>query len=534
MKPIIGNLCRATALCALFLGGFTACNSKDEAVDSAGKQQEVVFLFDAKKVMETKAIEAVTDPVLCDYAGQEMTVDITLTGPAGTVEIVGKSVSLFGSNFKTAPILLPSGNYTVESVIIYSGENVFYAGVLPAGAFSAFIPEGYLMGEQSFTVTNFTKPTVILYVLCARGEKATDFGMPKFQINKVEVNCFDLFFNVCDPEQGGEHIVGSGVIELWSADGNELIYRDAYGSGNIATICFADDKNIADNTTEIYKLVVKLNPPVAQTIVATISVADLLKFKESPSWNDQMNAIHVVYCGGTPFCIPLPGVICGGPDPDPDPECDGLAELYDNFNYYTAFDQLFSVGPWAIFNGASLGIPSLDASLGLQTESNNGKNKQYSEMSFVAGANDATHRIYTFQTKRFKFNQLDNIAFEHWLRSVRIETPNDRHKFIAKATLELWDDFSMVATKIDYWSTPDSDPLSATGNGDWHYVPAPKYGDPFPSDLVKDGCYYLKIIVEIMPVAQKNGDPVIFEAGRTYYLGIDNLVKYTGENPNQI
>ncbi|MGL5014647.1 MAG: hypothetical protein ACRC6V_10210 [Bacteroidales bacterium] len=527
-----------------FIGALsTSCSSKDEGVNTSVKQ-EVTFQLDAKTVMDTKA--AIDGYAECNSDNVPMQVTIELTGTEN--KIIEELVTLYGDSYKTAPVLLKSGEYTVVSVTVHNGSNVIYSGVsgvsVPLPEFAAFIPSEYLMGVQKFTVTDYTKPTIPLYVLCAQGEPASKFGMPKFQINRIEVNCFDLFFNVCDPEQGNEHIVGSGTIELWTEDGESKLYSDSFGSQNIATLCFADDLTITDNSQEKYRLVVNINPPAplaAQKTVALVSVESLLKYKDikatstTSGWDDQMNAIHVIICGGNPFCLPIPGVICDGEDPDPDPTCDGLANLYDNFNVYSSINGLFVDGPWAKFNGASLNIPSSDTSLGLQLESNNGKNKQYTEMSFVAGANDATVRVYEFQTKRFKFSQGQNIAFEHWLRSVRTATANDKHKFIAKATLELWNDFGVLTeTKIDWWSTPNDEPLSATGNGDWHYVPAPKYKDPFPNDQVPDGCYYLKIKVEIMPTEQKKGDPVIFEEGRRYYLGIDNLVKYSGENPNQI
>ncbi|MGL4994091.1 MAG: hypothetical protein ACRC6R_08245 [Bacteroidales bacterium] len=543
MKTVISKLF-SSFLFVAFVGSLaTSCSSKDE-IDNPTSKQEVVFQLDAKTVMDTKA--AIEGYAECLTDNSPMQVAIELTGPES--KTINEFVSLYGDNYKTAPVLLKSGEYTVQSVTVYNGGNVIYSGVSgisnPLPEFATFIPSEYLMGVQKFTVNDYTKPTVPLYVLCAKGEPASKFGMPKFQINRIEVNCFDLFFNVCDPEQGNEHIVGSGIIQLWKEDGSVKLYEDSFGSENIATLCFADDLTITDNTTEKYLLVVRLNPPAplaAQTTIAVVSVDQLLRFKEvvatenTSGWDAEMNAVHVIVCGGTPFCLPIPGILCDGEDPDPDPECDGLTNLYDNFNNYVALNGLFVDGPWVNFNGASLDVASSDASLGLQTESNNGKNKQYAEMSFVAGENDATTRIYDFRTKRFKFKQGENIAFEHWLRSVRDVTSNDKHKFIAKATLELWNDFGILTeTKIDWWSTPDSDPLTATGNGDWHYVPAPKYGDPFPNEQVVDGCYYLKIRVEIMPIEQKKGDPVIFEQGRRYYLGIDNLVKYSGENPNQI
>lgn len=536
-------------LMGMFALALFSCTN-EELPEVKKDTSEVTFSFDAKKVMDTKAYTAVEGYSFCIDEEIALSVNIKLEGSAGEINLDALDLNLYGGNYKTAPYELKTDTYTVMSVLVYKKgtTEVVYSGVdgtkTPQPAFAQFIPEDYWMTKQTFKLDEYTKPTVPLYVLCARGENATNFGMPKFQLNLTEVNCFDMFFNVCDPMLDNEHIVGSGIVELYdivagTPETYKLLYSDAFGNENLATLCFPDKlySPYEDNTNEFYLLKVTLNHyPTPVVYIKKISVASLLKFKESTAWSSSMNALHIVYCGGD-FCIPFPDVECKpDPDPDPDPSCDGLATLYDNFNSYKTFNELFTVGPWKSFNGADKDNASSDTSLGLQTESNNGKNKQYAEMSFKYEQNTSdVYKEYDFETKTFKFKQGEHIAFEHWLRSVREATSNDKHKFKAIATLQLWsDNGQMVQQKVDEWVTPESDPLTATGNGDWHYVPAPKYNDPFPSSLIQDGCYYLKVNVKVYPETQKNGEGTFFEAGRTYYLGIDNLVKYSGENPNQI
>ncbi|MGL5893721.1 MAG: hypothetical protein ACRCZM_03800, partial [Bacteroidales bacterium] len=323
---------------AFAIFAFNACSSKDNP-DVPSSKQEVTFQLDAKTVMETKA--AIAGYAECVADNIPLKVNIVLSG-AENVSITDEVVSLFGDNYKTAPILLKSGEYTVESVTVYNGSSVIYSGVKAPAEFATFIPDGYLMGQQKFTVTDYTKPTVPLYVLCAKGEPAEKFGMPKFQINRVEVNCFDLFFNVCNPLMGNEHEVGEGVISVYDVKGGNLLYSDEFASGNIATLCFGNDLTKDDNDESYYIEVVLSNQflvgaPV--TLSGSATVEQLLRYKEANNWDVDMNAIHVEYCGQTTFCL-FPGLICE--------VCD--TQLNENFERYSDINDFYLKSGWMNLN----------------------------------------------------------------------------------------------------------------------------------------------------------------------------------------
>ncbi|MGL4994089.1 MAG: hypothetical protein ACRC6R_08235 [Bacteroidales bacterium] len=453
---------------AFAIFAFNACSSKDSTeVPSSG--QEVTFQLDAKTVMETKA--AIAGYTECNDTNIPLQVSIVLSGTEDVV-ISDEPVNLFGDNYKTAPILLKSGEYTVESVTVYNGTTVIYSGVKAPAEFATFIPDGYLMGEQKFTVTDYTKPTVPLYVLCAKGEPANKFGMPKFQINRIEVNCFDLFFNVCDPTKGNEHEVGTGMISVYDKVDGNLLYSDEFGEGNIATLCFANDLTKLD-AEEVYYIEVVLNnsflvgTPV--TLSGNATVEQLLKYKEASNWDEDMNAIHVQYCGQTTFCL-LPGLICD--------ICE--TQLYEDFERYSDINQFYEKSGWLNLNGG-------EDMLLRHPEDN---------QWMLAIGND---REFMWKTVKFAYTSGDVVSLDAFVKSYAKEW----NKWDAVVTLALADEDGNIIEG----TMKDIKMSSPCGHASWTTIPRCGF-----TPEVESGCYRLYVKVKL-------AETCIGE----YYFGMDNV-----------
>lgn len=337
---------------------FYSCSTKEDAPQSE-ETNAVTFEFDANMVVSKTApaspdYVAVPGYELCKTPNVPMKVSIKLAEVADPIILDVKS---FDGVYKTDPYELPANKtYTVSSVIVYNSvipSQVIYSGVVSPSLLSTFVPgptsgpTSYFMGQQQFTLLPYTKPTVKLYVLCTKDYNATDFGMPKFEINRIEVTCFDIFFNVCDKNR--EHVVGKGMVEVYDHQGGRLLYSDEFNggtldqhgnptsAGNLATICFGDDLT-KDNATESYYIKITftnpdmLNPNHVFSGVATVE--ELLKFKQSPRWDVSMNALHLMVCDEGTFCL-LPRVIC---------ECSGA--LYEDFQTYSDINDFYERSGW--------------------------------------------------------------------------------------------------------------------------------------------------------------------------------------------
>lgn len=282
---------------------FYSCSSKED-VSQGDETQSVSFEFDAYTVVsQSKAVGdsvPVGDYTLCKSPNVPMSVSIKLNEIPTPIVL---DVKMMGGVYKTDPYELPVGTYTVNSVTVFNSSSpsqVIYSGVAVGSLLSKFVPgpesgsNSYFMGEQQFSLMKYTKPTVKLYVLCAKGFTATAFGMPKFEINRIEVTCFDLFINVCNETK--EHFVGEGKLQVWDklpAQGGKLLFEDTFGDGNIATLCFADNTSISD-LSEKYQIAVVFTGKPA--VYQEMTVADLLKFHQWKNWNATMNAVHVNWC----------------------------------------------------------------------------------------------------------------------------------------------------------------------------------------------------------------------------------------------
>lgn len=413
-KNIIWSL--LTFVCSTFF--FYACSTKDDVPQTTDETASVTFEFDANTIASETKGNLPTDPVavpgitLCNTNNVPLSVDIKLTGPTGVVNIIGEAVKEFNGKYKTNPYELPAGTYTVNAVTVYNAptSTVIYSGVKTPSTFAAFVPAGYFMDQQTFTLAKYTKPTVPFYVLCARDYNATDFGMPKFELNRIEVTCFDMFFNVCD--KNGEHMVGVGTIKVYDEENGTLLYQDAFdggvldddgnptSEGNIATLCFADDLT-KDNATESYYIVVNFTNPdmlnSQNTFAGEATVEDLLKFKDSPNWSVSMNALHLIICDdGTPFCL-LPGVICD--------ECNG--GLDENFQNYKDINDFYARSGWTAPSGQNeqLALTNLNKYILAISPADEDKDRAY----------------FKWTTKVFKYSPSHNIRFNFFVKRVEVD-----------------------------------------------------------------------------------------------------------------
>lgn len=413
-KNIVWSL--LTLLCGTFF--FYACSTKDDVPPATDETASVTFEFDANTIASGTKGNLPSDPVavpgvtLCNTDNVPLSVDIKLTGPNGVVNITAEEVKEFNGKYKTNPYELPAGTYTVNAVTVYnaSTSTVIYSGVKTPSTFAAFVPAGYFMDQQTFTLAKYTKPTVPFYVLCAKDYNATDFGMPKFELNRIEVTCFDIFFNVCD--KNGEHMVGVGTIKVYDKENGALLYQDAFdggvldnegnptSEGNIATLCFADDLT-KNNATESYYIVVNFTNPdmlnSQHTFAGEATVEDLLKFEDSPSWSVSMNALHLIVCDDdTPFCL-LPGVICD--------ECNG--GLNEDFQNYADINDFYARSGWSAPSGQNeqLALTNLNKYILAISPADSDKNREY----------------FKWTTKVFKHSPSHNIRFNFFVKRVIVD-----------------------------------------------------------------------------------------------------------------
>lgn len=426
---------------------YTGC-STNEQQPVEDEKTEVTFQFDAKALIDAKG-SSITDgyqKCLDQIDVNSLKVNITITGPENKT-LTNVPVKLYGSDFMTAPIELKPGTYTVTNVVVYSGITPVYAGVVddqnpntPLPLFASFIPSDELMGNKKFTLLNYTKPTVTLYVLCAKYDPASSFGMPKFQLSFVEVTCFDIFVNVCD--KNGVHVVGEGTVYLIphgtpmngsQPDYTKAIYKDNFSggaiengrpvsAGDLATVCFPNNLDKADNL-EIYDLVLVVNNAISQQIFTyVVTVEDLLRYKESDLWDSQLNVIHIQYCDGIPFCI-LPNRDCGGGNSQCGPFMPGKNGLED-FNSYNTKVALQAAWPWTIKNTDKISVIGLQATAATDADDYiYVKGNQQGEVTWTSSVfNFRNGDIIEFDAAIRKLNSLDQPgepggnSFDAWLK----------------------------------------------------------------------------------------------------------------------
>ncbi|MGL4779395.1 MAG: hypothetical protein ACRCXN_01000, partial [Bacteroidales bacterium] len=160
-----------------------------------------------------------------------------------------------------------------------------------------------------------------------------------------------------------------------------------------------NNMEIADNN-EVYDLVFHISNALEQQIFTqTVTVENLLKFKESDLWDESMNAIHVEYCGGIPFCI-IPNDDCGGNTGDCVPFMQGASNKED-FQIYADNAALEAAWPWEIKN------VNLISMIGIQ-----GTSDKY---VYVKGNQQGE---ITWKSQQFKFTKGDKILIDAAIRKL--------------------------------------------------------------------------------------------------------------------
>lgn len=362
-----------SGITAIFLLGFYAC-SDEENQSNAEKtgNGKVEFILDSKKLMDTR-LDAVDGYNTCNPNNEEMYVTIKLSkiekgvgdwdvmASVITHPDITKKISSYGGDWKTDPEELDSKyEYRVDLVTVHdqAKTTTFHSSVEHDANYAAFIPEGKHNREILFSVTPYTKETASLFVLCALGEDANDFGMPKFEINRTDVTCFDIFINVCDAN--GEHMVGEGTISLFRGKRNSdgiisksegaAIYTDDFGEGNLATLCFPDNISIPNKddysqSTELFWVEAtftnyEVDGHATQGFGVTLEQLLMYKDPTNSNWDASMNAVHLWLCG-TPFSCIVPGT-CDPVIQCPDFTCVDFndfpvnaapAKLYDQYGW---------------------------------------------------------------------------------------------------------------------------------------------------------------------------------------------------------
>lgn len=323
-------------ICSSVLFGFYSCSEEDDYISKEGDMGQVEFSIDSKKLVDTR-VEVTQDYTACNPYNEGLYVTINLKkmdkdktdwDTADDHPAITKPLKLYGGVLKAEPHELDATKkYRVELVSVHnqSKTQYYHSSVAHGSTYAVFIPEGKHNSEQVFTVKPYTKENQELFVLCARGENANSFGMPKFGLHRINVTCFDLFINVCDENQ--EHVVGEGTLNLYEGKRNPdgtitksndtPIYSDEFGSGDLATLCFPDDLTIpnkADYTqsTELFYVEAVFTNYTPESIGATqgfgVTLEQLLLYKDATNinWDSSMNAVHLWLCG-TPFSCIVPG-----------------------------------------------------------------------------------------------------------------------------------------------------------------------------------------------------------------------------------
>ncbi|MGL5730698.1 MAG: hypothetical protein ACRCX5_06225, partial [Bacteroidales bacterium] len=274
IRPIFGSM-------LFLLSGFLMISCSNDSPSGQEQQsEEVIFEFDLNQIVETKATVEPIEEAAC--GGEELTatpysfVIKTWHLESNTEHELKGTLGTFNGKLKSDPIHLPTGTHKLLDAKVHKGGPVLYQAVMPDSKFAAFVPAEYHLGS-TFTVLPYTKPTVTNFMLCTIGHSSEEFGMPKFELQRVETYCFDLFVNVCDPKLNNEHFVGKGSVKVYSKEGGNLLWEDTDGfdEGKIGTVCFAD---YLDNPSKSYYIEISLNNnflnPKPQIYAGTVPVSE--------------------------------------------------------------------------------------------------------------------------------------------------------------------------------------------------------------------------------------------------------------------
>lgn len=302
------RLIKAYGMVLLAIFSWISCNR--DVTNQEQQIEPVVFEFDLNQIAESKSEVITSEEAICGTE-DERTINTPYSFVVRTHHLESNTehelkgtLGKFNGKLKSDPVFLPVGNHKLMDAKVHKGGPVLYQAVMPDSKFAAFVPSQYHLGT-SFYVSPYTKPTVSSFMLCTMGHSSHEFGMPKFEVQRVETYCFDLFVNVCDPAMDNEHFVGKGSVKVFSQKGGNLLWedKDGFDEGKIATICFAD---YLDDPNDSYYIEILINNSFLDTPVkyaGTVPVTELLKFKLLKQWSNSMNALHIQLCPGKDNCF---------------------------------------------------------------------------------------------------------------------------------------------------------------------------------------------------------------------------------------
>lgn len=148
---------------AFILGSLTLGGCAFDPIEESNSVP-VIFSINAEQIIDTKSTEEY--PACTNSYPSQPTLQLTLQGENGTLVLENMPLVVNSLSLKTEPIFLPSGSYTLTAARVTNETTTLYRGVSLDEALHPFIPVGHRMGEQSFTLNSYTKPTLPLYLLC--------------------------------------------------------------------------------------------------------------------------------------------------------------------------------------------------------------------------------------------------------------------------------------------------------------------------------------------------------------------------------
>ena len=308
------NLSKVCAL-LLLIGSFSAC-VQEETIDQPNQTQDVSFSFnigdrgtkiegDIPEYEGIDGCKSMEDLQALATAGK-LNANITLSteedpedDAAFTITLPVKNLT--GGKLQTLAYALAKGKYYVHAATITSTEtgdiNPLFSGVKIGSKYAAYIPDGQLMTEYSFTIGDdqlFKKTPIDLWVLCASKITPEDFGFVKWNINYVRAFCIPFMVNVCKDEDGDVSGKGSVKIEYKEIDGTyTVLHQFNFDSdGAYGEFCFKDDYG-RENKDELHKITLAVGSILSEKVV---SLKDLLEYEKSTAWDKEKKFLHLNFC----------------------------------------------------------------------------------------------------------------------------------------------------------------------------------------------------------------------------------------------
>lgn len=315
-------------LAALFTAGLLFSCSEKESFDDAKTTADVEFGFNIGDFLQTRNGNGENivpgSPGSCPEMqtlismvnANNLYANITVRGIATPLKLKVRALSDGSLQTDAYPFAL--NTYYIDAATITDNtDKILFSGVSTGSKYKNYVPDGELMTEKTFIVgpnDKFKKVVRDLWVLCAESQTPQDFGFVKWNVHYVKSHCFPIMVNACDDEHGDhqptgfvkiEYKVGSKGIDgagTYQVLHESLPFSEGSGYGSI---CFKDDYDITDNTTEIHRITIKI--PATEEMdaierVVELSTAELLDYKNhkhangEAAWNEDLNFMHINFC----------------------------------------------------------------------------------------------------------------------------------------------------------------------------------------------------------------------------------------------